>query len=112
MISRKNKFVYEKQAEVAEVLKSMAHPLRIAILDFLRDQEKCVCDIAEHVGSERSNVSRHLSIMAKADILTFRKEGLKVFYQLKAPCVLDFLSCVNNCLKEQAKETKDLLRIL
>jgi ArsR family transcriptional regulator len=109
MISRKNKFVYEKQAEI---LKAMAHPLRIAVLDFLRDQEQCVCDIAKHVDSERSNVSRHLSLMVKAGILESRKEGLKVFYQLKAPCVLDFLSCVNNCLKEQAKETKDLLRIL
>jgi len=109
MISRKNKFVYEKQAQV---LKAMAHPLRIAILDFLRDKKQCVCDIAEHVSSEHSNVSRHLSVMTKAGILEPRKEGLKVFYQLKAPCVLDFLSCVNNCLKEQAKETKDLLRIL
>ncbi|MHC4843735.1 MAG: ArsR/SmtB family transcription factor [Planctomycetota bacterium] len=109
MISRKNKFVYEKQAEV---LKSMAHPLRIAILDFLRNQEECVCDIAKRVGSERSNVSRHLSLMVKAGILESRKEGLKVFYQLKAPCVLDFLSCVNKCLKEQVRETKELFRIL
>jgi len=109
MVKRNHKVVYEKQAEV---LKAMAHPLRIAILDFLRNQEQCVCEIAEHIGSERSNVSRHLGLMVKAGILESRKEGLKVFYKLKAPCVLDFLSCVNNCLKEQAKETKELLRII
>ncbi|MHC4758061.1 MAG: ArsR/SmtB family transcription factor [Planctomycetota bacterium] len=109
MVSKNKQLIYEKQAET---LKAMAHPLRIAILDFLRDKEKCVCDIAEHIGSERSNVSRHLAVMVKAGLLSYRKEGLKVFYQLKAPCVLEFLSCVNTCLKEQAKETKDLLRVL
>ena len=59
--------LFEKQAEIA---KAVAHPLRIAIVDFLKDGEKCVCDIAEHIGSERSNVSRHLSVMVKAGILT------------------------------------------
>jgi DNA-binding transcriptional ArsR family regulator len=109
MVSKNKQLIYEKQADT---LKAMAHPLRIAILDFLRNQEKCVCDIAERIGSERSNVSRHLAVMVKAGLLSYSKEGLKVFYHLKAPCVLDFLSCVNNCLKEQAQETKKLLRIL
>jgi ArsR family transcriptional regulator len=109
MISRKNKFVYEKQAEI---LKAMAHPLRTAILDFLRDQEQCVCDIAEHVGSERSNVSRHLALMVKAGILESRKEGLKVMYKLKNRCMYDCLKCVTACLKEQTKEAQKLLSVL
>ena len=58
MIGKTEQLLFEKQAEIA---KAIAHPLRIAILDFLKDGEQCVCDIAEHVGSERSNVSRHLS---------------------------------------------------
>ena len=86
-----NNLLFEKQAEIA---KAIAHPLRIAVIDFLRDGEECVCDIAEHVGAERSNVSRHLSVMVKAGILSCRKEGLKVFYQLRTPCVADFLGCV------------------
>lgn len=99
--------LFEKQAEVA---KAIAHPLRIAILDFLKNGEKCVCDIAEHIGAEQSNVSRHLSVMVKAGVLGCRKEGLKVIYKLKTPCILDCFSCITACLKQQTKENSKLLR--
>ncbi|MDD5063717.1 MAG: metalloregulator ArsR/SmtB family transcription factor [Phycisphaerae bacterium] len=106
MLNRQKKMLFEKQAEVA---KAIAHPLRIAILDFLKDREQCVCDIAEHIGSEQSNVSRHLSVMVRAGVLECRKEGLKVIYRLKCPCLLDFFTCVLGVLKEQAMESKNLL---
>ena len=101
--------LFEKQAEIA---KAIAHPLRIAIVDFLKDGPQCVCDIAEHIGSERSNVSRHLSIMVNAGVLGYRKEGLKVIYKLKTPCILDFFSCITTCLKQQATENEKLLKSL
>jgi DNA-binding transcriptional ArsR family regulator len=101
--------LFEKQAEIA---KAVAHPLRIAVVDFLKDGEKCVCDIAEHVGSERSNVSRHLSVMVNAGVLSCRKEGLKVFYSLRTPCVVDFLGCATRVLKCQVEEQEKLLASL
>lgn len=101
--------LFEKQAEIA---KAIAHPLRIAIIDFLKDGEQCVCDIAEHIGSERSNVSRHLAVMVKAGVLEYRKEGLKVIYKLKTPCVLRFFSCISKVLKQQVKENELLLKAL
>ena len=101
--------LFEKQAEIA---KAVAHPLRIAVIDFLKDGEECVCDIAEHIGSERSNVSRHLGIMVGAGVLSCRKEGLKVFYSLRTPCVVDFLGCATRVLKHQAKEHEQLLAAL
>ena len=109
MLSKQKQLLFEKQAEI---VKAMAHPLRIAIVDFLKDNERCVCDIARHVGSERSNVSRHLSVMAGAGVLEHRKEGLKVIYKLKTPCILDFFSCIRACLKQQVKESKKLLSVL
>ena len=109
MLDNKKQLRYEKQAEIA---KAIGHPLRIAIIDFLRDGEQCVCDIAEHIGSERSNVSRHLSVMVNAGLLYYRKDGLKVIYRLETPCVLDFLSCVSQVLKKQAKNNEILLRAL
>jgi len=109
MLSKKRQLLFEKQAEIA---KAIAHPLRIAILDFLKDGEQCVCDIAEFVGSERSNVSRHLSVMVGAGVLGYRKEGLKVIYELKTPCILDFLSCVTAVLKQQVKDSEKLLAAL
>jgi len=109
MLSKSKQLLFEKQAEIA---KAIAHPLRIAIIDFLRDGEQCVCDIAEHVGSERSNVSRHLSVMVNAGVLEYRKEGLKVIYSLKCLCIVDFFSCVTGVLKQQAKENEKLLKAI
>ena len=107
-MSDKNKHLrYEKQAEIA---KAIGHPLRVAVVDFLKDGEQCVCDIAQHVGSERSNISRHLSVMVRAGILGYRKEGLKVIYKLKTPCILDFFSCVAVVIRQQAKESETLLK--
>jgi DNA-binding transcriptional ArsR family regulator len=108
-MSANKHLLYERQAEIA---KAVAHPLRIAVIDFLRDGEKCVCDIAEHIGSERSNVSRHLAVMVNAGVLSCRKEGLKVFYCLRTPCVADFLGCAIRVLKYQAKEHEKLLASL
>jgi len=109
MLNKKKPLLFQKQAEIA---KAIAHPLRIAIVDFLKDGEQCVCDIAEHIGSERSNVSRHLSVMVNAGVLEYRKEGLKVIYELKTPCMLEFFSCITSVLKQQAKENEKLLKSL
>ena len=109
MISKTQKQLFERQSQIA---KSIAHPVRIAILDFLNGGEQCVCDIAEYVGSERSNVSRHLSVMVQANVLEFRKDGLKVIYKVKTPCALRFLACLKECLKEQMKQEQKLLEVL
>jgi DNA-binding transcriptional ArsR family regulator len=109
MLTKQKQLLFEKQAEIA---KAIAHPLRIAIIDFLKDGPQCVCDIAEHVRSERSNVSRHLSVMVHAGLLEYSKEGLKVIYRLKCPCVVDFFSCVTGILREQLNDSKKLLKAL
>ncbi len=104
-----NQKLYEYQSEI---IQAIGHPVRLAILDFLKNGEMCVCDIARKVGHERSNVSRHLSVMLKAGVLGVRKEGLKMIYELKTPCLLNFLSCVSdvvrNRIEEDAKVLKDL----
>jgi DNA-binding transcriptional ArsR family regulator len=108
-LDKKKQLLFIKQAEIAA---AMAHPLRIAILDFLKDGRQCVCDIAEYIGSERSNVSRHLAVMVNAGILEYHKEGLKVLYSLKCPCIMEFFSCVTGVLKQQVKENTKLLKAL
>jgi ArsR family transcriptional regulator len=109
MTEKNDQLRYEKQAEIA---KALSHSLRVAIVHFLKDGEQCVCDIAEEVGSERSNVSRHLSMMVRAGILDYRKEGPKVIYRLETPCILEFFSCVSRMLKHQVRENHKLLRAL
>jgi len=85
----------------AEVLQAIAQPIRLAVIELLADGEMCVCDIATSVEAERSNVSRHLATMLKAGVLDVRKDGLKMIYSIKTPCLLKFLSCVSNVVKEK-----------
>jgi DNA-binding transcriptional ArsR family regulator len=109
MITKQKYQLYEKQAEVVQAI---AHPLRIAILDFLADGPQCVCDIADHVNSERSNVSRHLAVMLSAGLLEQHKDGLRVIYRIKTPCLFKFFSCISGVLKEQIEDTKKLAQML
>ena len=109
MPDSKKRMLFQKQAQIAQAI---GHPLRLAIIDFLKNGEQCVCDIAEHIGAERSNVSRHLSVMVAAGVLEHRKEGLKVIYRLKCPCILEFFECMSGMLKQQAKESSKLLNAL
>jgi DNA-binding transcriptional ArsR family regulator len=109
MVNSKKQLLFEKQAAIAGAI---AHPLRIAILDYLKDGPQCVCDIEEHVGSERSNVSRHLAMMVNAGVLEYRKQGLKVIYSLKCPCIMEFFSCVTGIIQQQAKDSGKLLQAM
>jgi len=73
------------------ILSALGQETRIAILEFLRDGECCVCEIFPAIGHEQSNVSRHLNLMLSAGLLTRRKEGPKIFYAVRTPEVLELL---------------------
>ena len=91
---------------LARVLKAVADPIRLAILDQVRDGERSVQQIAEGVGAERSNVSRHLAVLAAAGVLTSRKDGVKVFYGLRTPCILSLFTCVCNVIEADMREAQ------
>jgi ArsR family transcriptional regulator len=93
----------------AAVIAAAGNPIRLAIIDFLKDGEQCVCDIAEHVDAGRSNVSRHLAVLLKAGVVEQRKDGLRMMYSLKTPCILNFMKCVEGVLREQARDAAALL---
>lgn len=96
----------------AEVIAAAGHPIRLAAIDFLRDGEQCVCDISAYVGAKRSNVSRHLGVLLKAGVVSQRKDGLKMMYALRTPCVLSFMKCVEGVLRVNAREARDVLKNL
>ncbi len=84
----------------AEMLKALAHPTRLQILDQLRDGEKCVCKITPELRMEQSNVSRHLNVLKKEGLVVSRKEGLKVFYKVSDPKIFDILEASKELLKK------------
>lgn len=78
----------------------MAHPSRLLLLETLLEGERCVCDLQRLVGADLSTVSKHLALLRDAGLVEDRREGLKVFYRLRVPCVLRFLDCVDAVREE------------
>ncbi len=76
------------------VMKAMAHPTRLYILDLLHKQEHCVCELQEKIGDDMSTVSRHLAVLKNAGLISSRKVSNQVWYKLLCPCVLDIYECV------------------
>ena len=86
----------------AEVLKAVAHPLRLQIVELLEKRELCVGEIVEALGEKQAITSQQLTIMKDRGILASRREGARVFYRLQNENVSRVLDCVyNHC---QAKK--------
>jgi len=88
----------------ARVLKALAHPTRLFLVEALSDTHYCVNDLTEMVGADTSTVSKHLSILRNAGLIQDEKRGKQVFYTLRIPCALNFLDCVEAVLREQVKD--------
>jgi ArsR family transcriptional regulator len=88
----------------AEVLKALAQPTRLKILELLRDGEKCICEIVPAINGEQSNISRHISLMQKSHLVTTRKDGVRVMVKVKDPKVFEILDKVSTILKNQMRE--------
>lgn len=93
----------------AEVLKTLAQPTRLKILECLRSGERCLCEIVPTINGEQSNISRHISLMQKNHLVTTRKDGVRVMVDVKDPKVFEILDKVSAILKNQMKEQEKLL---
>ena len=86
----------------ARIIKALAHPTRLFIVDELARGERCVCELTDMIGVEMPTVSRHLSQLKNVGILQDEKRGSQVFYRLRLPCVLNFFKCVQAVQKNKA----------
>jgi ArsR family transcriptional regulator len=87
----------------ARVIKALAHPARLFLVEELCRQERCVCELAEMVGSDMSTVSKHLGVLREAGIVRDEKRGKQVFYSLCTGCALDVTSCASSILEQTAR---------
>jgi DNA-binding transcriptional ArsR family regulator len=93
----------------ARIVKALAHPTRLFIVDELAKRERCVCELTEMVGADISTVSKHLSLLKTAGIVVDEKRGTQVFYSLRVGCVLKFFDCVEAVMRSVAKEDQEIL---
>ena len=96
-----NKTLYESRAKV---IKAMAHPTRLFIIDRLAAKERCVCELTDMIGADISTVSRHLAVMKEAGIVEDDKRGQQVWYSLKVPCILNFFGCVEEVIRSKSAQ--------
>jgi ArsR family transcriptional regulator len=96
----------------AEVLKALAQPTRLKILELLRHGERCICEIVPAINGEQSNISRHISVMQKSNLVTTRKDGVKVMVKVKDPKIFEILDHVGFLLRRQIVEDGKLIQKL
>jgi ArsR family transcriptional regulator len=103
-------FMNERILELkAEILKALAQPTRLKILELLRNGERCICEIVPAINGEQSNISRHISLMQKSHLVTTRKDGVKVMVKVSDPKVFEILDSISLLLKKQIVETGKLI---
>jgi len=90
-----------------KIVKAMAHPTRLFIIDELSKKEKCVCELQKMIGDDFSTVSKHLTILKDAGLVFGTKCGNQVFYKINASCACKIICCADNIIKNKLKrETK------
>lgn len=94
----------------ARVLKAMAHPSRLCIVEELAKKERCVCELTEIVGADMSTVSKHLTVLKHAGIVADEKRGAMVFYRLRVPCLGKLFDTVETVLECSARELAEVTK--
>jgi len=94
----------------AEVLKVLAQSTRLKILEFLRNGEKCICEIVPAINGEQSNISHHISLMQKSHLVTTQKDGVRVMVKVADQRIFEILDSVSLLLKNQFVETGKLFQ--
>ncbi len=97
----KTRMRYQRRALV---MKALAHPTRLLVVDRLARGAACVCELTALVGADVSTVSKHLSVLKQAGIVRDDKRGNQVFYSLRVRCVLRWYSCVEGVLATTGRE--------
>ena len=80
--------------QVAEVLKAVAHPVRLQIIELLEEKEMCVGDIVMALGGKQAITSQQLNMMKDKGVLSCRRNGTKIYYRIENKNVIKLLSCI------------------
>ncbi len=94
----------------SNVLKALAQPTRLKILELLRDGERCVCEMMPLLNEEQSNLSKHLASLRQAGIVDYRKEGVSTYYRIRHKEVLKIIDLAEEIVKNEMMKTIEMLK--
>jgi ArsR family transcriptional regulator len=104
-IEERNLKIAFQEAEIrAKIIKAMAHPVRLIVIEFLKDGERPFSEIFDLFQLDKSTVSKHLLVLKEAGIVSSKKDGSDMIYKLEVPCVIDFFSCVTAVIESNVKK--------
>jgi DNA-binding transcriptional ArsR family regulator len=92
-----------------KVIKALAHPSRLYMVDKLSERAHCVNELTALVGCDMSTVSKHLSVLKNAGVVQDEKRGTAIYYSLSVPCILNFFKCTDAVLKAIKEEEMSLV---
>ena len=101
---------YEQAKARADILKALAHPIRVLLVEALSRGDRCVNDLTELAEVDQSTISRHLTQLKKAGILTERRDGLKVMHHLACPCMLKAFDCAVDVIQSVTRRNGRILK--
>jgi len=101
---------YQQAKTRADILKALAHPVRVLIVSALTEGDQCVCKLNELAEIDQSNISRHLAMLKKAGIVSDRRDGMRVFYHLETPCIMKAFECAVEVVRVEAKRRNKSLK--
>jgi len=95
-----------------KILSALSDPVRLELLEFLANGERCVCEILPAFQRSQSTISKHLNILYEAGILERKIDGKRTVYLLKDPQVFDIIRLVDSLALKQVSQLAEAGRIL
>ncbi len=96
----------------ADLFKALAHPIRIMILDALRDGEAPVRTLQERLGAEQSTISQHLAALRSNNLVRARRDGTSVFYEIADPAIWALLDTARDIYERQLHTDREMFETL
>jgi ArsR family transcriptional regulator len=91
---------YEQRARV---MKALANPARLMLIDQLAEGERCICELQPLFPQNKSTLSRHVAALRNAGIVRERRDGVRVYLSLVTPCILNIFDCVSSVMKKTGR---------
>lgn len=96
----------------AEFCKAMSHPVRLEIIDLLKEGELSVGDMAAKIGITQANLSQHLAVLRERKVVAARKDGMNTYYSLSSAKIVQACTLVRSILEEQSAREMEALASL
>jgi ArsR family transcriptional regulator len=93
----------------AEFFKALSHPIRISILDALREGEKTVAEISNEFEIEQANASQQLAVLRNKNLIVARKAGANVYYSVGDPAIFKLLDIARDIFNNQLTGVRTIL---